>query len=261
MTEAIFIPQGGGRYLATGVARGPWDENAQHGGAPASLLAHAFEELPTVEGLEIARITYELVRPVPLRELIVRAEVVRPGRRVQLMEASIITPDEVEVVRARALSVQRARDVPGEALASDRVPPLPEAGRANDYPPQAHELFALDGVELRFVSGTFREPGPSTAWFRLRLPVVQGAEPTPLQRMTAAADFGNGISAPFSWDEYLFINPDLTLYVEREPVGEWVCLEATTRISEGGIGLSESVMYDERGRIGRALQSLLVARR
>lgn len=125
MTEAIFIPRGAGRYFATGVARGPWDEHAQHGGAPASLLAHAFEALPAVEGLEIARITYELIRPVPLGDLIVRAEVVRAGRRVQLMEASIITPDEVEVVRARALSVQRARDVTGEMLASDAVPPAP----------------------------------------------------------------------------------------------------------------------------------------
>jgi hypothetical protein len=261
VAEAIFIPQGDGRYFATGSARGPWDPNAQHGGAPASLLAHAFEALPAVEGLEIARITYELLRPVPLGDLIVRAEVVRPGRRVQLMDASIVTPDEVEVVRARALSVQRARDMPDEVLTSGSVPPPPVDGRANDYPPQHHKLFALDGVELRFVAGAFREPGPATAWFRLRLPVIQGAETTPLQRMTAAADFGNGISAPFSWDEYLFINPDLTLYVEREPLGEWVCLEATTRISAGGIGLSESVMYDERGRVGRAVQSLLVAKR
>jgi hypothetical protein len=198
---------------------------------------------------------------VPLGDLIVQAEVVRPGRRVQLMDASIVTPDEVEVVRARALSVQRARDMPDEVLTSGSVPPPPVDGRANDYPPQHHKLFALDGVELRFVAGAFREPGPATAWFRLRLPVIQGAETTPLQRMTAAADFGNGISAPFSWDEYLFINPDLTLYVEREPLGEWVCLEATTRISAGGIGLSESVMYDERGRVGRAIQSLLVAKR
>jgi hypothetical protein len=260
VAEAIFIPQGEGRYFATEAARGPWDPNAQHGGAPASLLAHAFEALPTVEGLEIARITYEYVRPVPLGDLSVRAEVVRPGRRVQLLEASVFTPDEVDVVRARALSVQRARDIPADVPAGDAVPPPPDRGLSNDYPSQPHELFALDGVELRFVAGTFLEPGPATAWCRLRLPVVQGAETTPLQRMTAAADFGNGISSPLSWDEYVFINPDLTLYVEREAIGEWIALEATTRISEGGIGLSESVLYDERGRVGRAIQSLLVAK-
>lgn len=261
MAGAVFIPRGGDRFFATDVARGPWDPDAQHGGAPASLLAHAFEQLPAEDGLIIGRITYELMRPVPLGELVVRAGIVRPGKRVQLLEASIFTPDEVEVVRARALRVQRARDVPPEALATDTVPPGPEQGRPNDYPPPSHELFARDAVELRFVAGTFLKPGPASAWFRLRLPVIEGVEPTPLQRLTAAGDFGNGISAPVSWDEYVFINPDLTLYVEREPEGEWICLESSTRIAAGGIGLSESVIYDQRGRVGRAVQSLLVGRR
>lgn len=247
--------------MATAAARGPWDPNAQHGGAPASLLAHEFEALPAPDGLAFARITYELMRPVPLGELAVRAEVVRPGKRVMLMEGSISTPDGVEVVRARALRVQRARDVSPYPPSGEEVPLGPEHGRPNDYPPPPRELFARDAIELRFVEGAFLEPGPSTAWFRLRLPIIEGRATSSLQRLTAAADFGNGISSPVSWDEHLFINPDLTLYVEREPIGEWVALKATTRIADGGIGLSESIIYDERGRVGRAIQSLLVARR
>jgi hypothetical protein len=85
--------------------------------------------------------------------------------------------------------------------------------------------------------------------------------PSPLQRLAAAGDFGNGISATLSWYEYLYINPDLTLYIEREPVGEWICLDSETRISAGGIGVAESVLYDVRGRVGRATQALLVAPR
>ena len=85
--------------------------------------------------------------------------------------------------------------------------------------------------------------------------------PSPFQRLAAAGDFGNGISATLSWDDYLFINPDLTLYIEREPVGEWICLESETRIARDGIGVAESVLYDERGRVGRATQALLVAPR
>ena len=103
--------------------------------------------------------------------------------------------------------------------------------------------------------------GPCTAWFRLRSPIVAGETPSPLQRLAAAGDFGNGISATLSWDDYLYINPDLTLYIEREPVGEWICLESETRIARGGIGVAESVLYDERGRVGRATQALLVAPR
>ena len=85
--------------------------------------------------------------------------------------------------------------------------------------------------------------------------------PSALQRLAAAGDFGNGISATLSWDDYLYINPDLTLYIERAPVGEWIGLESQTRIADGGIGIAESVLYDQRGRVGRATQALLVAPR
>jgi hypothetical protein len=91
--------------------------------------------------------------------------------------------------------------------------------------------------------------------------VVAGEQASPLQRLAAAADFGNGISSILSWDTYMFINPDLTVYIERPPVGEWICLRAETRIAPGGIGLSESVLYDSQGRVGRATQALLVAPR
>jgi hypothetical protein len=121
-------------------------------------------------------------------------------------------------------------------------------------------MFALDAIEIVFVEGGWGG-GPCTAWFRLRSPLVDDEVPSPLQRLAAAGDFGNGISATLSWDEYLYINPDLTLYVEREPVGEWICLQSETRISPDGIGIAESVLFDARGRVGRATQALLVAPR
>ena len=104
-------------------------------------------------------------------------------------------------------------------------------------------MFAFDAIEIRFVEGEWGR-GPCKAWFRLRSPLVAGENPTPLQLLAAAGDFGNGISATLSWDDYLYINPDLTLYVEREPVGDWICLESETRIVAGGIGIAESVLYD-----------------
>ena len=269
MSTAVYAPDGAGpdrypldeaRFVASELARGPWDPNAQHGGAPAALLMRAFERLPAADGLGVSRVTYEFLRPVPLGALTVRASVARPGRRVQLLEATVETPEGVEVVRARALQVQPA------VAAAPRTPeapppPGPDHGRDNDFRPPYRPMFSPDAIEIRFVSGTFHGGGPSTAWFRLRTPVVDGEEPSPLQRLAVAADFGNGISATLSWDEYVFINPDLTLYVEREPVGEWIGLEAQTTIAEGGIATAESILYDERGRIGRAIQALLIAHR
>jgi hypothetical protein len=255
----VFVPSNGG-FRATELARGPWDANAQHGGAPAALLMRAFEQLPAADGLLFARITYELLRPVPLGELQVQAEVVRPGRRVQMLEASILTVDGVEVVRARALQVHRADDA-AAFEPRDRPPPGPQAGHAGEFRAPYRPLFTPDAVEIVFVDGAFHEPGPAIAWFRMLHPLVAGEELTSLQRLAAAADFGNGISSSLSWDEYLFINPDLTIYLEREPVGEWICLEAQTRIAPGGVGISESVLYDAHGRVGRAIQALLVATR
>jgi hypothetical protein len=115
---------------------------------------------------------------------------------------------------------------------------------------------------MRFTDGFFGDPGPATVWMRLRQPVVVGEEPTPAQRMMAVADFGNGVSSVLPWDRYLFINPDLSVHVSRLPVGEWVCLDSRTfPTPESGVGLAESALYDEKGRIGRAVQSLLLDRR
>lgn len=258
MSEAsVFIPSHG-RFVATELARGPWDPNAQHGGAPAALLMRAFERHDGEPGLMLSRVTYELLRPVPLGELDVTCSVLRPGRRVQLLEGSIAAPDGTEVVRARALKVAVAATDAGSA---DPVPPGPEEFEPSSMDGWEMTTFPGDAMELRFVSGRFGETGPSTAWFRLRVPLVAGEEPSGLQRLAAAADFPNGIASEVSWADYVFINPDLTVYIERLPVGEWICLDARMRVLSGGVGLSEAVLYDGEGRVGRSLQSLYVAPR
>ena len=260
---AVFEQSDGG-FVATELARGPWDPNAQHGGAPAALLARAFERTEPEGELLLARVTYEFIRPVPLGRLDVHAEVVRPGRRVQLLEGSISGSDGVELVRARALRVHRASV--GEALApaagapAAGAPAGPDTGHRNDYQ-GVGPMFATHAMEIRFIDGGFQSLGPATAWFRLRVPLVEGEQTSSLERLAAAADFGNGISSILPWDgSHLFINPDLTVYLERPPSAEWICLEAHTRIAGDGIGVCESVLYDERGRVGRATQALLVSR-
>jgi hypothetical protein len=258
MSEAVFERTDRG-FRATGLARGPWDPEAQHGGAPAALLARAFELCSPLPDLALARLSYEFLRPVPLGDLAVEAQLIRPGRRVQLLEASMRTPDGTEVVHARALRIRRT-EVDAAADASG-LTPGPDLGRPDDFRRAPLAMFAPDAIEIRFVAGGFYEPGPASAWFRLRHPLLDDEEPSPLQRLAAAGDFGNGISALLSWDDHLFINPDLTLYVEREPIGEWIGLRSETRLARGGVGIAESVLYDERGRVGHATQALLVVQR
>jgi hypothetical protein len=116
-------------------------------------------------------------------------------------------------------------------------------------------------MEYRFLTGAFMEAGPARVWMRMRVPLVAGEEPTPLQRVLAAADSGNGVSAALDWRSYLFINVDLSVHLHRLPSGEWVCLDAVTLPERNGIGLADTALHDEHGPIGRALQTLLVDRR
>ena len=210
------------------------------------------------ESLRIARLTYEFVRPVPSGPLTVRTEMVRPGRRVTVVDAFLSDPDGTEVTRARALFLR-----PSELAATEPVPPPfppPEAGAPNDWT-AAEPMFATHAMEIRFVEGVFHGVGPSVAWFRLRWPLIGGEPTRPVERVATAGDFGNGIASVLSWEEHVFINPDLTLYLEREPVDEWVALQSQMRVLDGSVAVAESVLWDRNGRIGRAIQSLLVARR
>lgn len=258
--DAVFV-QDGDAYVATELALGPWAPGALHGGAPAALLAHLFSEQVAGTPLRLARITYEFVRPVPLGPLQAEISTVRGGRRVTLLDAVLRDGDGTEVVRARALMLVPSAIGPSTAV-DDPPPPFPgpDTATPNDWA-ERRPMFATAAMDIRFVEGRFREPGPAVAWFRLAQPLIAGAAILPAVRVAAAGDFGNGIASELTWEEHTFINPDLTLYLEREPDGEWVALQSTMRVAPGAVAGAESVLWDERGRIGRAVQSLLVGRR
>ena len=254
--SALFVRDGDG-YLATELSLGPWAPGALHGGPPAALMAHVLcAHAP--EALRLARISLELVRPVPLGPLTVDMEVVRPGRRVTLLDGAMRDPEGTEVLRARALFL-----LPTEFDATPaQAPPFPgpEQGAPNDWHSPT-PMFPTHGVEIRFVEGSFRAVGPATAWFRLAAPLLAGEPERGLDRVLTAGDFGNGIAPAVPWEGHTFINPDLTVFIERDPVDEWVALQSHTRAQRGSVALAESVLWDRRGRIGRAVQTLLVESR
>jgi hypothetical protein len=245
--------------VPTQFAVGPWSPDALHGGPVAALAARAAEAVDGGEELRLVRLTLELLRPVPLAPLAVASRVVRPGRRVQLID-TVIEADGVELAWSRALRIRAAHDQPPArpSVPEDAAPVPP--GRAGGRPSHVGQprAFHNEGVEMRYVTGAFELPGPATVWFRLRCPVVLGEETSPWQRAAAVADFGNGVSAELPFGSSLFINPDLTVALHRPPVGEWVCLDARTRFGTPGIGAAESALWDEDGRIGRSIQCLVV---
>ena len=251
MPAQAFYETDGQRLVPSGLTRGPWDPGAQHAGPPSALLARALERCEPRDGMEIGRITIEILRPVPLAPLELRAEVVRPGRSVELLEASLSGPDGV-LMRARAWRVASSAAGPPPA----RPAAGPADGAERPFFPTGQEIGYHTAMEYRFVRGAFLEQGPATVWMRMRVALVEGEDPTPLQRVMVAADSGNGVSAALDWRTHLFINTDLSVHLLRMPETEWVCLEAETLL--GSNGLADTALWDERGRIGRAAQTLLV---
>ena len=283
MDDSFYVPLDaeGNRWRSTVHTTGPWDARSQHGGPPSALLARALERCERREDTTVARVTVELLGAVPVAELDLRVRVVRPGRSVELLEAALSAGGR-DVARASAWRVLRtaSEPVPDRHEAPpplpDEMPVLPKGDWVGGYL-DAVEWRTVEGggflergewvdgylsaVEWRPVRGQFVEPGPGTAWTRLRHPLVAGEEPSPLQRVLAVADSGNGLSSELDLTQWHFINPELTVHVAREAVGEWICLDAATTITPGGAGLATSVLSDEQGAVAVGAQSLLVAPR
>jgi hypothetical protein len=259
---AAFYERDGELFRATELTRGPWDPGAQHAGPPAALLGYAIEQLPETADFQVGRVTFEILRSIPIASVRVEARVARPGRRVQMVEAELSDAAGEVLMRARAWCIRTAEiEIPPAAVVAGDPPPAPEEGRAANFFPTGQEHGYHSAMEVRFVSGDFVEPGPAVVWLRMRQPLVAGEEPTPLQRTLVVADVGNGVSASLDFRRYLFINVDLTVQLERMPAGEWVCVDAVTLPQPSGIGTAESVLSDGRGRIGRGLQTLLISER
>jgi hypothetical protein len=257
LSEPVFH-RDGDAFVPTGHARGPWDPGQLHGGAPGALLAEALQE----EGYLVARLTLDFLGPVPLAPLTVSARTTKPGRSFQVAEADLAAGGHV-VVRARAVRLRRSHVELPERPEEDPPPTPPQVGRLDPFPTRGapDEGFHLTAMEIRFVDGTGFGLGPAHAWFRLARPLIDEEDASPLARAVAAADFGNGVSRIVDFDRYLFVNTDLTVHLHREPAGEWVMLDARTRLESHGAGLAQSILSDEHGPLGLAAQSLFVAER
>jgi hypothetical protein len=252
----------GERFAPTPLVRGPWDPRAQHGGAPSALLAWACEHHDPSPASFMAKLSVELLRPVPIAPLELRVRTLRPGKKVQWLESGLWDENGREVVHAVALRV-RVDDIDTAGSVSPSASPPPGRDTHDGVPLFAMEERALgywSANEVMLVQGSWMEPGPGAAWFRLRCPVVAGEPVSGFMRVAACADFGSGVGNSLRLTNAAAINPELTIHTHRHPEGEWVCLESGAWAEAHGVGMAESRLFDERGPLGRAVQTLLVER-
>ncbi len=252
------------RFRASTMTRGPWDERHQHAGPPAALLGSALAG--ALGEPRLARVTFEVLRPVPIGDCTVTTKVLRGGRRVGLAEGTLEDEDG-PLLLARGW---RIRDVPPEADAAIEADAGPAPDRVDEQPLPAPDGLAPlaffevgwdegyhAAMDVRAVVGAFLELGDATAWLRSRIDLIEGTPITPLQRVLVAADTGNGISVRLPFERWLFVNTDLTVHLHGLPCTDWVGLEARTRFGHGA-AVAHSTLHGEQGPIGLAAQSLLV---
>ncbi len=258
MVDAYFTTPDGLTFVPTGYARGPWDPNACHAGPPAALMARAVEGL--APGQRLMRLTVELVRPIPVAGFRVQGEVRRLGRSVSFTEAEIFDADHI-YARAYGMHI---RQLEGFDVATADVdsPQLSNAVSA-DFPiePVAHDLLAFpSSIEVMYdQDGGVGGGGPTTLWMRTKVPILADEEASPFQMICPLADCGNGISYNEYLDRVLFVNPDLTISLHRDPVGEWFCSKAVSHWQSDGTGTADAELFDVDGPVGRAVQNLLLA--
>jgi hypothetical protein len=258
--SVFFEPDGADAFVATPAAAGPWSAQAQHGGPPSALAARALERHDPDASQRLARVAIDILRPVPVGKITARTWTVRPGRRVALLE-TVLEADGQEVLHARGWRIALPDgDVPA-IDAGTGPPPIPAESSQPDFP-GGHMAGYLHAIEWRYVAGGgFDAPGPAVVWARPKIPLLPGEELSPMGLALLLADSGSGVSATLDPARFLFINVDLTVILRRDPVGEWMLLDAVTTIGDQGTGLAETTVADVHGLCGRALQTLLVAPR
>ena len=262
--SAFYEPAGQDTYVATASTVGPWSHDAQHGGPASALAARALERHEPDEKQRLARVAVDILRPIPVGKLSVKTRIVRPGRRITLAEV-VMEADGQEVLHARGWRIERPAGAVPEIFDGASAGPLPAMGDG-----QAPSIFSrepegyLASIEWRFLP---QEPGDTryaqvrAAWTRPRVPLLPDEEPSAMSRALLVADSGSGVGAALAATEFIFINVDVTVVLPRDPVGEWLLLQAATAVGSDGTGLAMTRLSDQTRPCGRAWQTLLVAPR
>jgi hypothetical protein len=86
--ESMFGAVGDG-FLPTEWAVGPWSPDALQGSAYAGLLVRALERCEAAAGMALARLSFDLWRPVGRERIGASAAVLREGRKARTVEASL----------------------------------------------------------------------------------------------------------------------------------------------------------------------------
>lgn len=252
-SDHYYRSLGDGRYQPTIHVQGAWSEHEQHMAPVSGLLTHALERHAPREDLQLGRITFDILGMIPAEESVVRTRTLRPGRTIELVEATLAVGAR-DVVRATAWRLSR-QDT--SAVAAVEEPPLPAPEDTDPW--EGMRIWSggyIASVEFRVAQG--RRPGRGRAWLRTPYGLVDGEESTELARYVGLVDTANGIGVRQSPESWMFPNTDLSIHLHRAPRLPWVGMDGRVSWGPTGLGVTATVLHDVDGPVGYATQVLTV---
>ncbi len=262
MTDALFI-QEGNMFIPSPLAHGPWSSRLLHGGATGGLMAYALEQCQPHPDMCMVRTTLDMFRPVPMAPLRVESTVLREGKRLQMLEATLFAGDQAV---ARSVGIRmKTTDVvvPEKHQAQSPVPegPLGLQELKLSAGEDGQRLPGLNAnLEIRRLYG-FDGQGEGCAWIKVPVPVVAGVPNTPFVHLGIVSDFGNGLAQLFLPGTFGMINGDINLYFYRQPRGEWLALKSKAVMTPRGVGVVNTELYDVEGPVAQCHQAVMVQMR
>ncbi len=238
------------------IARSMWSPDQMHGVAVSGALARGLETKLAEIGrtdLHPARYTVDLFQPAKMAPCTVETEVVREGRRLCLIDASLMQ-DGVRVARASCIFLKPTENANGIVWTAEEHPEPPPL----DVVPVSDEPrvpFFKSDVDWSQSFPEHQNAGRKQTW-QVGLPVVDGEAGTPFQSVAAIAD---GTSMVVNWgtEGVQYINTDITLALARPPVSLEVGLSATDRVEIDGIAVGTVEVFDRAGPLGTAMVTSL----
>jgi hypothetical protein len=235
--------------------QGAWSLEELHFSPLGGLLVHEIRRHAAshgTPGLQLSRVSFDILGRLSLEDYEIGVRISRPGRTIELVEATASLGGRAVVV-ARAWRLVPV-DTAGVAGGEPRALPAPDAIE----PWEMASLWQggyIASLEVRVVAKP--EPGRTTAWLRSAVELLDG-EHDPVASYVALIDTANGIATRRPPGEWMFPNVDLTIHLHREPGGEWVGLDTSVTFGATGLGITSTVLHDLSGAVGYANQSLTV---
>ncbi len=252
-SEAYFIPTGEGQYQPTIHIQGAWRDWEHHLAPVVGLMTHEIMRHEPRDDMQLSRITLEAYGVMPAMPSTIEVRTVRPGRTIELLEATMEIGGRV-VVRAHAWRIQV---VDTSAVAGQEIEGLPHPDSLPEW--DGMHIWSggfIDSLEFKEIEG--HGPGRGRAWLRTDKALAEGHEVSPIAAALALSDTANGIGPRQDPREWMFPNVEISIHIWRQPVGDWVGLDGQVAFGPTGAGLTSTWMHDTQGAFARIEQSLTV---